>query len=188
MGKVFRPWRRHTTFLGVRGAYWVRIFAVMAIGLAAFFALGLPTVTVEQPLTTAERQARVSELESMRDAVSKRDALAALVGTDDPAMLDLTTEERELVEQAGSLGISASTTREQLDALVPTTETVEVERFGAIPRFTLLVAVPSALAFAWHLDMRGRSLCMEFRRITAFRRRQRFFLMGPRDAGGKDAV
>ena len=172
--------RRHTLFLGVRGAYWVRIFAVLAIGLAAFLALGTLTVSLERPLSTSASIEKLAELELARDAVKKRDALAKAVGTDDLSKLDLTDAERALIAKAESMGISASSTSEQLKALVPDTEIAVVERFDAIPRAALCIAVPTVLAFAWHLDLRGWSLSSETRRISRFARRQSFYLIEPR--------
>lgn len=185
-GKVFRPMRRHTLFLGVRGAYWARIFAVLAIGLAAFLALGTLTVTVEKPLSTADSLERLAELELVRDAVRKRDSLAETVGTDDLSKLDLTDAERALVAKAESMGISASATSEQLKALVPATETVEADRFDPIPRAVVCIVVPTVLAFAWHLDLKGWSLSSETRRIAQFARRQKFYVLEPRTSAEED--
>lgn len=187
IGTVYRPRRKYTTFLGVRGKYWPRVFIALAIGTALFLGLGVVTVTVDEPLNTAARASALAELEKLQDAVVKRDRLAEASGTNDDSKLDLTDEERAAVAEASAKGITASTTKEQLDALVPKTQEAEKERFPMLARLALCIVIPGLSAFAWHLDMRGWCLDSETSRLRRYAKRQKFYLFGARRSDVEEA-
>lgn len=177
-GKVFGPWKRHTTVIGLRVKSVPKVAVVLAAGVALFFALGTVKAPSTEPLTYAEKSAAISELKDLRDASAAYRERAEASGTDDLQKLDLTDEERRLAREAKERGVPADASNAQIEAMAPSTKDMEKEVFDPLPRALFCIVLPLAAAYIWHVEMgHGWSLDSETRRLARYAaRRPRAFV------------
>lgn len=187
---VFKPMRARRMFLSLGGREWLRV--AVAMGLGALLALGLGgwAHEVQARITSTEAQRILSEHYERLAAVQEAERLMDAAGTRDLDLIDLSDDERALLAEAAELGITASTSRSELSALVPATVAAVKPVVPDLPRWAICFVLPSLATALVNLELwHGTSLLKEAKRFARFHRMQRSFASTPKAyllQGGED--
>lgn len=178
---AFRPLKSRTTVLMLGPSEWGKVVAVAVAGALLAFAVGNVTHMAEVPLTAAERASQLASLEDVRSDLKGIDARMAAAGAQRLNDVDLTASDRTSIAKAGELGIDASTTDEELRALVPATEAKEEPVMPTLQRWFMLFGLPVLVTAGLNVEYaRGMTPVRELRRILRHARSQRVFASSPR--------
>ena len=186
---VFKPMRKRRMFLSLGGREWLRVAVAMGLGAMAALALGAWTHEVQAPTTSTQAQLMLSEHYERLAAVQEAERLMDSAGTRNLELIDLSPDERELLAEAAELGITASTSRSELSALVPPTVAAVQPVVPDLPRWAICFVLPSLATALVNLELwHGTSLLKEARRFIKFHRMQRSFSSMPKAylAGGDE--
>lgn len=187
---VFRPMRKRRMFLSLGAREWLRVALAMGLGALAALALGGWTHEVQAKTTSTQAQQMLSEHYARLAAVQEAERLMEAAGTRDLDLVDLDAGERALLAEAAELGITASTSRSGLAALVPPTVAAVQPVVPDLPRWALCFVLPSLATAMLNLELwHGTSLVREAGHFARFHRMQRTFASRPKaylkEGGGR---
>lgn len=178
---VFKPMRKRRMFLSLGGREWLRVAAAMGLGALLALALGGWTHEVQARTTSTQAQRILSEHYERLAAVQEAERLMDAAGTRNLDLIDLSDDERALLAEAAELGITASTSRSELSALVPATVAAVQPVVPDLPRWAICFVLPSLATALVNLELwHGTSLLKEAKRFAGFHRMQRSFASTPK--------
>lgn len=182
---IYKPFNKVQTYAGLQGKYWGKVFLVAAIGAALFLFLGMFKTTIDDELSITDKNIYLS---TYSEALKTYKTVNQQIEFQESKIQNITPEQQQEIKSAviGTLTetqleqynlalekrMTIETTENDLSAMVPKTKKVETEVFPNIPRALILIVVPTGFTIAWHLDLRGFTLCSEFKRYNKFRKRK----------------
>lgn len=188
-GLFYKPFRKVNTFAGLTLKNWFKVLAVLLVGVAVFFLTGLITVQVEESLQASEIYSYRNQLTEARKARKTIETKTELYlnGLENPtpeqktqatnqAASELSASQKESLEIAKQFKVEASTTDEEIEAMLPRSKTVSQPAMPDPARVGVFIGLPVFFTIVWLMDLRGWSYSSEAKRFNEFRKRQSLYV------------
>lgn len=176
---IFKPLRDKFRVFGVPV---VKFFIILGIGIAC---LGISAATgmwqheVERAYSASEMQAQRSEYSSTLSALATIESQRTRQGASSYDEMSLNSMQKETVSKAKELGITASMTSEQAEALAPTTHIVSEPVVPDPVRFIVITALPVIVLFVLFMETNRTSLYKEIKRAWKWANSQKTYRNRP---------
>lgn len=161
---IFKPLRDKFRVFGVPVMKFFLILgiAIACVGIAA--GTGAWQHTVTQSYSTAELQTLKSEYSSTLTALASIEAQKQRAGASSYSEMSLSNDQKETIAKAKELGITATMTSSEAEALVPTSHSASVPVIPDAVRYFVIVGFPVVGMFALFMEMNRTSLYKELKR------------------------
>lgn len=161
---IFKPLRDKFRVFGVPV---MKFFLILGVGIACVgiaAGTGAWQHTVTQSYTSAELQTLKSEYSSTLTALASIEAQRQRAGASSYSELSLSNDQKETIAKAKELGITATMTSSEAEALVPTSHSASVPVIPDAVRYFVIVGFPVIAMFALFMEMNRTSLYKELKR------------------------
>lgn len=178
---VYKPLKTRSAIAGIGASEFGKILLMLAIGAGAFFGTGLWRHAAQVPLTQSEALAELTELTAIQETTTKVRDLITSTGAASVSEIDLTERDAERYQRAVALGITPSTSRDELLAMVPTSKEEILPVVSDPVRGIVLIAIPLFVFVAGHLEYsHGSCIAKDLKRMLRNARSQHVYLSQPK--------
>ena len=161
---IFKPLRDKFRVFGIPV---MKFFLILAVGIACVgiaAGTGAWQHTVTQSYTSAEMQTLKNDYSSTLTALTSIESQRQRLGASSYEAMELSGTQKETLAKANELGITASMTSEEAEALVPTSHSASVPVIPDAVRYFVIVGFPVIAMFALFMEMNRTSLYKELKR------------------------
>lgn len=174
-GPVFKQMPKKSSIFGLGLKEWAYVILTGAIGALVAFSLSNITHIEVQELSLSERNNRIVTLQH------ERDALVVLAECQND-MNSLTSDAQAKALAGQEDGLTAGTTDEEIEQMVPTTKEIAVSTLPAVPRWMLCFLAPTLIVAGGSANIvHGSSIFGELSRVIRNERRQELYLSRPKE-------
>lgn len=176
---VYKPMKLRTTIFGCGWQEWLKIAAVAAIGALLAWLLGYWVQPTEVSLNYSERLEQVEQLQDQRDAAAR---IAAITGSSSSSSGSASTSDQELALEGEENGITAKTTDDEIESMVPMTKIQNMPVIPDVQRWMVFFFAPALITFGLNAELiHNSSLLKELRRVYRNWRAQHDFSSRPEE-------
>lgn len=176
---IFKPLRDKFRVFGVPV---MKFFIILAVGVCC---LGISAATgmwqhdVERAYSASELQTLRNDYSSTLTALASIESQRTRQGASSYDEMSLNSMQKETVSKAKELGIAASMTSEQAEALVPASHIVSEPVIPDPVRYILITAVPVIVLFVLFMETNRTSLYKEIKRAWKWANSQKTYRNRP---------